>query len=221
MLAVKHLNKNIQPLQSKDTVRTALDKMAEYKAWYMPLLIGGKYMGLVTEEELQAGRDLDVQLGLKKLNLLYVYALDTSHTLEVLNLFGDLKRLTMIPVLNQHKKFLGCIESADLLQYTAQLFAVHEPGAIIVLSVSNRDNSLSHLAQIVEIENAQILSSSVNTIPDSSRLEISLKVNKTDVSSIIASFERYNYEVIAVFNNSGSDNGYMDRYDSLMNYLNV
>jgi hypothetical protein len=77
------------------------------------------------------------------------------------------------------------------------------------------------MAQIVESDNAQILSSYVKTFPDSTRLEVTLKTNKVDISAIVATFMRYEYIVKATFNNSGDDDGSKDRYDSLMNYLNV
>jgi hypothetical protein len=77
------------------------------------------------------------------------------------------------------------------------------------------------MAQIVEADNAQILSSYVQSFPDSTRLEVTLKINKTDLSGIIASFERYDYQVKAVFNSTMSDNGTEDRFNSFMNYLNV
>ena len=77
------------------------------------------------------------------------------------------------------------------------------------------------MAQIVEGDNAQILSSYVQSFQDSTRLEVTLKINKTELSGIISSFERYNYQVKAVFNSTTTDDGTEDRYNSLMNYLNV
>jgi len=82
-------------------------------------------------------------------------------------------------------------------------------------------DSLAHMSQIVESDNAQILSSYVRTFPDSTRMEVTLKVNKTDISNIIATFLRYEYDVKATFNHSEHDDGAMDRYASLMNYLNL
>jgi hypothetical protein len=77
------------------------------------------------------------------------------------------------------------------------------------------------MAQIVESDNAQILSSYVKTFPDSTRMEVTLKTNKADLSAIVATFMRYEYTVKATFHNAGDDDGSKDRYDSLMNYLNV
>ena len=56
---------------------------------------------------------------------------------------------------------------------------------IIVLEITNKNNSLAHMAQIVESDNAQILSSYARTFPDSTRMEVTLKINKQDISGII------------------------------------
>ncbi|RZK24845.1 MAG: CBS domain-containing protein, partial [Flavobacterium sp.] len=128
---------------------------------------------------------------------------------------------SIVPVLDANKNYLGLVSIHNLLNCTAEMYAVKEPGGIIVLSISNRNNSLAHMAQIVEADNAQILSSYVSSFNDSTRLEVTLKINKTELAGIIASFERYDYEVKAVFNHTQSDTGTTDRFNSFMNYLNV
>ncbi|MCY1558559.1 hypothetical protein D9M68_955060 [compost metagenome] len=77
------------------------------------------------------------------------------------------------------------------------------------------------MAQIVEADNAQILSSYIRSFPDSTLLEVTLKINRTELSGIIASFERYGYEIKAIYNHNSHDDGTADRFDSFMNYLNV
>jgi len=52
-------------------------------------------------------------------------------------------------------------------------------------------------------------------------MEVTLKVNKQDISAIIATFLRYEYDVKATFNNTDNNDNAKDRYDSLMNYLNL
>jgi len=106
-------------------------------------------------------------------------------------------------------------------EYFARLTSVEQPGGIIVLEISNKNNSLAHMSQIVESDNAQILSSYVQSFPDSTRMEVTLKVNKQDLSAIIATFLRYEYDIKATFNHTGDNDNSKDRYDSLMNYLNL
>lgn len=77
------------------------------------------------------------------------------------------------------------------------------------------------MSQIVESDNAQILSSYTRTFPDSTRMEVTLKVNKQDISNILATFLRYEYDVKATFNFTDHNDNAKDRFDSFMNYLNL
>jgi acetoin utilization protein AcuB len=52
-------------------------------------------------------------------------------------------------------------------------------------------------------------------------MEVTLKLNKQDISAIAASFLRYDYDIKATFNHHDDRDNSMDRYDSLMNYLNL
>ena len=77
------------------------------------------------------------------------------------------------------------------------------------------------IAQIVESNDAKILSSYVTSYPDSIKLEITLKINKINIYPILQTFSRYNYTVLASFSESTFKDDLMDRYNSLMTYLNL
>jgi acetoin utilization protein AcuB len=144
--------------------------------------------------------------------------LENQHIYDVIRIFYE-QKLTVVPVLDDKMNYLGLISINSLLEYFANITSVGQPGGIIVLEINNRDNSLAHIAQIVESENAQILSSYTRNITDSTKMEVTIKVNKTDISQIVASFLRYEYVVLATYNNSDKNSGVSDRFDSLMNYL--
>jgi acetoin utilization protein AcuB len=220
MLASTLISNVIPPLKTSDTVQKALERMSEFKLYHLPIVNEVQFLGLVAEDELIEVRDQQTQIGSLSLSILNPFVFEDAHVYDVVRLFNQLQ-LSVVPVLDLNKNYLGVISINNLLAYTAETYAVKEPGGIIVLSISNRNNSLAHMAQIVEADNAQILSSYVSTFPDSTKLEVTLKINKTELSGIIASFERYNYEVAAVFNNTQNDDGSTDRFNSFMNYLNV
>jgi hypothetical protein len=97
-----------------------------------------------------------------------------------------------------------------------------QPGGIIVLELIERDYSLSQIAQIIESNNVKVLSMYITSPPDSTKLEVTLKVNTGDLGSVIRTFERYNYEVKTwVTNNDSMDSFYSERFDLLMKYLNI
>ena len=117
--------------------------------------------------------------------------------------------------------YLGLISINNLNDYFATMTSIEQPGGIIVLEVYNNSNTLAQMAQIVESDNAQVLSSYVRSFPGSSKIEITLKVNKQDISAIVATFLRYEYEIKATFNNKNNNDSVKDRYNLLMNYLNL
>jgi len=220
MFASELISNSTPPLQTSETVHTALDRMAEFKLNHLPVLNNGTFLGIVAEDHLLEIRNVEEPIGALSLTILNPFVYQDVHVYDVIRIFDQLK-LSLVPVLDYQKNYLGVISIHDLLKYTSDIFAVKEPGGIIVLEINNRNNSLSHMAQIVEGDNAQILSSYVQNFPDSTRLEVTLKINKTELSGIISSFERYDYQVKAVFNSTAQDNGTEDRYNLLMSYLNV
>lgn len=220
MFASELISNSIHPLRTSDSVQTALDRMAEFKLYHLPIVSDSQFLGIVKEDELLQVRDHDETIGSLSLTIINAFVYEDVHVYDVIKLFHQLQ-LSIVPVLDYKKNYLGIVSVHNLLDYTSEIYAVKEPGGIIVLEISNRNNSLSHMAQIVEADNAQILSSYVRTFQDSTRIEVTLKINKTELSGIISSFERYDYQVKAVFNNTRADDGTEDRYNSLMNYLNV
>jgi acetoin utilization protein AcuB len=220
MVASELISNAIAPLKSSDSVQRALDRMNEFKLFHLPIVNENQFIGLLDESDLMEVRDMETTIGSLSLKVVNPFVMQDAHIYDVIRLFNQLQ-LSIVPVLDYKKNYLGSVSIHSLLEYLSGIFAVAEPGGIIVLEISNRNNSLSHMAQIVEADNAQILSSYVQAYPDSTKLEVTLKINKTEISAIRASFERYDYEVKAVFNSSEADDGTADRYNSLMNYLNV
>ncbi len=220
MVASELISNSITPLKTSDSVQQAMGRMNEFKLFQLPIVNEGQFLGLLDEDDVHEVGDTETQIGSLSLKVLNPFVFQDAHVYDVIRLFSQLQ-LSIVPVLDYKKNYLGIISIHSVLEYVSEIFSVKEPGGIIVLEISNRNNSLSHMAQIVEADNAQILSSYVQSFPDSTKLEVTLKLNKTELSGIRSSFERYDYEVKAVFNSTTADDGTADRYNSLMNYLNV
>lgn len=220
MLARQLISDVILPLRTSDSVQKVVDRMSEFRVNHLPIVNDEQILGLISEYDLIEVTDYSIEIGGLSLSLHNYYVFDFQHIYDVIKLFYD-QKLSVIPVVDHSKNYLGLISINSMIEYFATITSVKEPGAILILEIDNRNNSLSHIAQIVESDNAQIQSSYLKSFPDSTRLEITLKLNRTDVSSIIASFLRYNYIVKATFNDIKADDGTQDRYDQLMNYLDI
>jgi len=220
MFAAELISDAILPIHTSDTIQKAVDRMVEFRVRHLPIVNEEQFLGLLSEIDLLAETDYQTQVGALGLSLINPYVLEDQHIYDVIRLFYE-QQLTIVPVLDVKKNYLGMISINAMNQYFASLTGVDQPGGIIILEIDNKNNSLAHMAQIVESDNAQVLSSYVRTFPDSTRMEVTLKVNKKDISAIIATFLRYEYIIKATFNHTESNDNSMDRYDSLMNYLNL
>ncbi len=220
MLAVELIADVIPPVHTSDSIQKVIDRMAEFRIRHLPIVNEEQFLGLIAEDDLVGESDFQSQVGALALSLVNPYVREDQHIYDVIRMFYG-RKLTVIPVLDAKSNYLGLITINALTEYFARLTAVDQPGGIIVLEINNKNNSLAHMAQIVESDNAQILSSYVRTFPDSTRMEVTLKVNKQDISNIIATFLRYEYDIKATFNHTVDNDNSRDRYNSLMNYLNL
>lgn len=219
MLAIELAADNIPPVSTTDTIQLALDRMVEFRVRHLPVVNDHVFIGLLAEADIT---EPDHLMPVSSIPQLHVnnFVFEDQHVYDVVRLFYE-GQLTLVPVLDAAKNYAGIIGSLAMNSYFAEITAIAQPGGIIVLEVSSNNNAMSQMAQIVESDNAQILSSYVRAFPESTRLEVTLKLNKPDISSINAAFLRYGYDVKATFNHNDGDDDSLNRFESFMNYLNM
>jgi len=219
MLAIELAADNILPVTTTDTIQLALDRMVEFRVRHLPVVNDHVFIGLLAEHDIT---EPDHLMPVSSVPQLHVnnFVFEDQHVYDVVRMFYE-AQLTLVPVLDAGKNYAGAIGSEAMNSYFAEITAIAQPGGIIVLEVNNNNNAMSQMAQIVESDNAQILSSYVRTFPESTRLEVTLKLNKPDISSINAAFLRYGYDVKATFNHKDEDDDSLNRFESFMNYLNM
>ncbi|MBK5285759.1 MAG: CBS domain-containing protein [Bacteroidia bacterium] len=219
MLIKALIKDSIPPLKLSDSVGKAIKWMEDFHVMDLPVVEEAGYLGLLSLQEIltlehtHAISSLDSSLFDKS------FINENRHVYEVMKLMYD-KEVSVVPVMSDDNKYLGIITLADVIQYFSGTGAVQDPGGIIVLEVKSNDYAMSQIAQIIESDNASILSSFISNLPDN-KIEITLKLNKPDLTRIIAAFERYNYEVKESYHQNDFVDTLKSRYDSLMNYLNI
>lgn len=219
MIAGNLLSQTIIPLKTSDTGEEALGIMNDYYVKHLPIVNNEQLLGLVSEEDI-LDHDIAEAVGSYNLSLRRPYARANDHIYRTLHIMSE-NRLTVIPVVDKEDNYLGLVTQDDLLRFFAKIGSFTEPGSIIVLEMSKRDYTLAQIAQIVESENAAILSSFITSSLDSTKIDVTVKINRPEVQRIIASFERFDYKIKATFQESTYLDALKDRYDMLMSYLNV
>jgi acetylglutamate synthase len=108
-----------------------------------------------------------------------------------------------------------------LLHFFAETTSVDDPGGVVVLEVDPRDYSLAEIARIMEAENVAILSTCIHSNKANGKLEVTIKTNKTDLNGLVASLERYSFHILKIFGEHTHREEMNDRYQMLMNFLNM
>jgi signal-transduction protein with cAMP-binding, CBS, and nucleotidyltransferase domain len=220
MKASEIISEVIPPLVHTDSGEKALLWMDEFQVNHLPVLKNGNFVGVLSESELLDQVDLEPTLDALFQHLPRPFVFADAHLFDILKHFS-LFKLTALPVLDRQEQYLGVISSQDLLQLLAQSTGVKEIGSVLVLEMDANNYALSQIAQIVESNQAKILNLFVNSEPDSTKIQVSLKINQQNLSSIIRTFERYDYNVLASYQAEDQHNELQERYDELMLYLNM
>ncbi len=221
MLLAKNLVKDgILPLTTSDTGQDALESMEDYRVFHLPVVNNEALLGLISELDLLGFTDLSQTVGSFTFSLSGAYVYDYQYIYDVLKIMSE-HHLSLIPVVNSNENYLGCITLQSVLSNIAESLSVSEPGGIVVLEMSSSDYVLSEIARIVESHDAKILSLSLHTFPDSQRMEVVLKLNRVDISAVVQTFIRYNYQILVSFSETDNDDDLRKRYDLLMNFLNI
>jgi len=218
MRAIELITDEIPPLTHSDSGEKALRWMDEFKVSHLPVLKNGNFVGLLSESDVLDKMDLVENLDKLFDHLPRPYVFANAHIYEVLSKISEHK-ISVLPILDENEKYLGCTTVYHLLTVIANTGSIKESGGILVLEVNSVDYSMAQIAQIVESNNAKILSSYIMSSMDSNKLEITLKINLIDLSRIIRTFERYDYVIKASFQKSEEDDDIQYRYDALMNFL--
>jgi len=221
-MVAKDLISDVVPsLKTSDTGQTALNWMEIFRISHLPIVNNLDFLGLISDTDIYDMNQPEEPIGNHSLTLFKPFVTTEQHLFEVIGLASRLK-LTVVPVLDEKSHFKGVITTTDLVRYLAGISSMDQQGGIIVLELIERDYSLSQIAQIVESNNVKVLSMYVTSPPDSTRLEVTIKVNTNDLVSVIRTFERYNYDVKTwVTADDSMDRFYSERFDILMKYMNI
>jgi len=220
MITKDLISKTVLPLKPSDTGLMAMHWFDEFKVSHLPVVGDSQLLGLISEDDIFAAGSFEEPIWNYHLQLQNISILHSRHIYEAMKLFADYK-LTTLPVIDDKGSYLGLITLADLVEKMAETAAVSNPGGILVLELNVNDFSMVSVSKIVEENDAKILSFYVTSPADSTRLELTMKLNRIDIQPVIQSFIRNDYTIKASFFESDYFDNLRERYDLLMTYLNV
>jgi len=218
MLIKEYLTNDFKPLSPRDSIEVARLLFESFRYDYLPIVDNGLLIGCLPS---------DFNLGVEEKYFVseFIEESDSFFVQKTTNLIDTLRVSAItdsnfIPVTDSNNQYLGYVTQYDIMTHFSNTPFFSELGGIIVIKKSLREYSVSEIAQIVESENARILGLFINDLMGG-EVVITLKINQMRLGAIEASLQRYGYYIVESYHENRTEDDMQDRYDSLMNYLDV
>ncbi len=220
MLTIDLINTNIPRLQLKDSVSKALRLIADFKVTHLPVVEDDKFLGLVSEDDLLDQEEPKMPIELMQESFIMAAVHDNEHFLNAVTCSNQIES-TVVPVINDENELMGVITTDNLLKTLGNFAGTNEIGGIIVLEMERSQFAISEISRLVESNDATILHLNSTVHSQTGMLTVTLHINKKEIAAIVATFERYEFDVIYYFGNEKFENEIHSNYRHLMNYLDI
>lgn len=223
MIAENLITESIPTVTLDEIGSKVLTLMEIFRVSHLPVVVGKEYFGVVSDKDIYDAENFDEKIENYILPIpLQPHVHINQHIFEVVSVALGCG-VSIVPVLGDDHSYVGSISRTDLAVKLTELFSASEPGGIIVLELAEINYSLSQISQIIEGNDARILSLYTHRpSPSSKEFDVTIKVNVVELSGIIQTFTRYDYLIKATYmDQSQIKNLFDDRYDQFIRYINT
>ena len=207
-------------LELEDSCDKAMKFMDEFKLSHYPVVNGALFVGMIYEQDLYELDDWTKTIRGSKLRLPSVSVFEQEHFLTLVNKI-QLSKLSCLPVIDEKNAFKGVITRHKIVNVFGLSSIVEDTGGVIEIEMASIDYSLADISRIVENNGLKILGSFIRNHTEENKIILTLKLNKQEVEVILNSLDRFGYTVMASYQSKIETTDLKNRYDNLMNYLNI
>jgi len=220
MLTRELLSQTIPFLRTTDKVYQALEMMNENNVTHLPLAEGDKYIGLISENDLLQAENDNSPLSEMDQSFSNISVKEEEHFLKAVQMAAE-SGISVVPVVTEDNDLLGSVTYNDLLKFSSGFMSLSEPGGLIVLEIESNQYSFNDISKLIESNDAQITQLNTSNDPATGIMQVTIRINKPEISDIAASFQRHDYNVKYFFGEELYTNELKSNYDNLMNYLKI
>jgi len=220
MLTGELLSQTLPYLHLHDKVYQALQLMNDNHVTHLPIVEGDKFIGIISEEDLLQAKNDHAELETLQQSFGNASVKTTEHFLKAIQIAVE-NALSVVPIINGENEIMGAIAYNDLLKNASEFMSLNEPGGLIVLEMESNQYSFNEISRLIETNDAQITQLNTSNDAQTGLMEVTIRVNKPEISDIVATFQRYDYNVKYFFGDELYVNELRNNYDNLMNYLKI
>ena len=207
-------------VQHTESVATALAMMEDEQLTHLPVVEGTTYQGLVSREALYEVSDDSIALDQLGWPLPRPSVKPTDHFLAAVQVMGE-QGLSLVPVITEQQELLATISALEITTAIGKFLGLQAGGALLVLEKEAQHYTASEVAKLVESNDAQLLQLNTTVNVQTGHIQITIRLNKYEVSDVIATFQRYDYTVRFYVGEEQYANELKSNYDHLIHYLKI
>ena len=218
MYITEYLSNEVKPGKVNSTPSQLLEVVHEYKLTHLPLFKGLDFVGNISEEDL-------IELSIDDEKVDYTSYLESFYLSESSTLLDAIQMMytnqaNILPIINEQSKYLGSITESDIIKTFANFPFVSGDGVSMLVSIVEKDLSMTAISNIVEANNGKILGMMIVGYKEDS-VYVLVKFSSSNLLTIGETFERYGYQVIQKFYNDEKQELLQSRYAQLLKYMNT
>ncbi|MFT4522720.1 MAG: CBS domain-containing protein [Bacteroidia bacterium] len=216
MIIKEHISEFLTPLKPSDTAQFALLMMEDFCVRDLPMVVNSQILGNIKASDLI---DQNPTLTLDKIKPSNIFIINVNHSFfKALRLFSESGYDTL--AVEDQLEFVGILAQRKLISAMGIGLSAQHEGAVLLLSCSIQDYSLSQLARMAELEGGSVFGVWTQFNVDRGVLDVLLKLSFINVDHLIYSLEQNGYEVKHKVNH-GNKELLEERYSALMKYLDI
>jgi CBS domain-containing protein len=219
MLAAQLINTSFPSVHLLDKASFALQLMEDYDVQHLCVVTDDKFVGIVDKNALLDAHETAVIASLQD-DLVMASVHADAYFLSALQLL-TLHDVSILPVLSTATDLLGVITAKHMLSVLTNYVGADTKGGIIVLEIEKRQYSFGEIVRLVETNDAYVTQLNTTTDPVTGLMLVSIQLNRIEVSTIVATFQRYEYRVKYYFGEENYQNELQENYNHLLSYLNM
>lgn len=220
MLTRELQSQTLPSLHLSDKVYQALQLMNDNQVTHLPIVDGEKFVGIISEDDLLQAENDSSPLSELQQSFSNTSVKEDEHFLKAIQLAAE-NGLSVVPIVSEENELAGTVAYNDLLKHASEFMSLNEPGGLLVLEMESNQYSFNEISKLVETNDAQITQLNTSNDPETGMMQVTIRINKPEVSDIVATFQRYDYTVKYFFGEELYANEIRNNYDNLMNYLKI
>ncbi len=217
MFIKDYISKDFPCFSLTDSIEAARELLEDFGYSHIFIKKSHHFYGAISidflyEEEKGILKDLEHQIERFAIS-------EDSNIMDSIRLFHTFNT-NVIPVINKNEKYLGYIICDDIFQDLSKYPLFSETGAILTIETPARKYSMTEIANIVESNNSKFYGGFISFMSDEV-IHVTIKISNENLTSIDATFDRYDYRIVEKYYSDEKSDLYKDRFGFFQKFIEI